>query len=46
MKRDSRHGGEISDWFTNFQPFKSTVRERSHIKQALFNQVLLHGNPA
>ena len=30
-KRDSRQEGEISDWFINFQPFKSTIRERSHI---------------
>ena len=31
LKRDSRQEGEISDWFISFQPFKSTIRERSHI---------------
>ena len=30
-KRDFRPEGEISDWFINFQPFKLTIRERSHI---------------
>ena len=30
-KRDSDPDGEISDWFINVQPFKSTIRERSHI---------------
>ena len=30
LKRDSRQEGEISDWFISFQPFKSTIRERSH----------------
>ena len=31
LKRDSRQGGEIIDWFINLQPFKSTIRKRSHL---------------
>ena len=30
-KRDSLQEGEMSDWFLTFQPFKSSIRERSHI---------------
>ena len=30
-KRDSRPEGEINDWFINFKPFKSIIRERSHV---------------
>ena len=30
-KKDSRPEGQMSDWFINFQPFKSTIRECSHM---------------
>ena len=46
MKRDSRQGGEISDWLQISNHSKVPLGSVHIIKHLLFNQVLLHGNPA